>query len=969
MVPTPPAGVPTSPATEIEGLFLQLGAAERAKIFAPAPIDRSTVVDSVYSTSQTYEVLERTADNSWLRQVTMMFGADGEPNTADDSIEAYTIYPYGQLGVAYSFIHPGPDAIWFTEDDVAGVHYLGKVVYFPNGALLEYEGASEGAVLIIPCLDPGTDGLPFSADDKPGCSLGYQVAVLDGADNRGQVVTYDAAGPDGLWFTADDRVKNYTLVTYNGTGVGVASVLYNGDGADNIWFTADDDVQLHTLTKLGDDFKPRYTATYNNRGVDSTWFTADDVVQSWTYYGYDANGNNILVATHASKGSDGIWFTADDSATATISLKDDNGYPMLSGQITSGGMGPDGRWLSGDETLFGYTYNEYNDAGLQTRTVTMQSSGPDGKWFTADDQPGLYGNYWIRELTPDNRIQKQIYFDASLSPGARAFSDVHRSRYTVYSPDFSTSVSVYRDQYGSSFGADGEPFTEDDIIGWPYSVTTPTGLDQFNQPGPDGTWFTADDVRSNYVVYSYDGLRRTEQRFDANDSIISYTEIVPISASSYRLNSYALDEFDALVLSSYSIIDEDINGYPLVTTYYDLSDMITNVEYTERDADGNIIRQGWSYSPGNDGIWATSDDYSYYALYFFNMSGEQIASGMERVGPDGIWGTEDDTISIDSISQLEYDLDVLALNGGVNADTCGTLLSGLGASGDINLLVRDQNGAPLSGVVAQLGPNGATVTTDGNGEAAFVGLSGTQDVHLFKDGYAWESFYCVAPGLDVTLASTLSSLTVAAEESKVSFYIEPTNKNVTLRLLDAQGKSVAARSLSTSSGAEAGTTYGDLLFNLPAGTEVSGELWVFEVDYSSGRLVSAQSLGQQTYTTIPWNSYPSVQDREQITVSLPTSDLVPVAFDGSLVRPHGVGFGTFGVSLDDLFVLPFNYESALGDSAAMAPGVDVTLPATAQPTAVVAYTSLWTARYPGVFPEIANGTFVASIITGFQYGP
>src|SRR5690606_1635147 len=61
--------------------------------------------------------------------------------------------------------------------------------------------------------------------------------------------------------------------------------------------------------------------------------------------------------------------------------------------------------------------------------------------------------------------------------------------------------------------------------------------------------------------------------------------------------------------------------------------------------------------------------------------------------------------------------------------------------------------------------------------------------------------------------------------------------------------------------------------------------------------------------------------------------------------------------------------SALGDIAAMAPGVDVTLPATAQPTAVVAYTSLWTARYPGVFPEIANGTFVASIITGFQYGP
>lgn len=259
----------------------------------------------------------------------MDFGADGEANTSDDFIKAYTVYPSGQTGVAYSFNHPGADNMWFSEDDVAGEHNLGDVVYFPNGALLEYEGASEGAVLIIPCLRVGADGAPFTADDQPGCSLGYQIAVIDGQGNRGEVITYNNAGTDGLWFTADDRVKNYTLLTYNGTGVGIATVVYNGDGADNIWFNSDDDVQLHTLTKLGDDFKPRYTATYNGRGTDNTWFSADDVVQAWTYYGYDANGNNILVATHTNKGGDAIWFTADDSATAIISLKDENGYVMI----------------------------------------------------------------------------------------------------------------------------------------------------------------------------------------------------------------------------------------------------------------------------------------------------------------------------------------------------------------------------------------------------------------------------------------------------------------------------------------------------------------------------------------------------------------------------------------------------------------------------------------------------------------
>src|SRR5690606_38130639 len=272
-------------------------------------------------------------------------------------------------------------------------------------------------------------------------------------------------------------------------------------------------------------------------------------------------------------------------------------------------------------------FSEYNAAGLQTHSANITGKGADNKWFTSDDVPST-SNYWVKEYDGANKLLKWLYMDPSLAPGAPAFSTSHINRYRAYN-----EAGSYVDLTLASgaFGADNTPFTEDDILTWPYSVTTAGGIDQFNQPGPDGQWFTADDVRSNYVVYSYDGLRRTEQRFDANDTMISYTEIVPISASSYRLNSYALDEFDALVLSSYSIIDEDINGYPLVTTYYDLSDMITNVEYTERDADGNIIRQGWSYSPGNDGIWATSDDFSYYALYFFNMSGEQIASGMERV--------------------------------------------------------------------------------------------------------------------------------------------------------------------------------------------------------------------------------------------------------------------------------------------------------------------------------------------------
>ena len=152
----------------------------------------------------------------------------------------------------------------------------------------------------------------------------------------------------------------------------------------------------------------------------------------------------------------------------------------------------------------------------------------------------------------------------------------------------------------------------------------------------------------------------------------------------------------------------------------------------------------------------------------------------------------------------------------------------------------------MSGVVVQLNQNGATATTDANGEAGFAGLSGNQDVHFFKDGYSWESFYCVAPGLSVTVQSKLSSLSVAQAKSKVSFYL-PTFERVTLRLLDGSGNMINARPAYSLFGELGTTTYPELHFDMPAGTEVSGTLWAFKVNGSDGRLMDAQNLGAQTF--------------------------------------------------------------------------------------------------------------------------
>jgi hypothetical protein len=462
-------------------------------------------------------------------------------------------------------------------------------------------------------------------------------------------------------------------------------------------------------------------------------------------------------------------------------------------------------------------------------------------------------------------------------------------------------------------------------------------------------------------VRQYDGNRKTlEQYLDAEGEVVSYSEATELTADSYRTDSYQIDETGAAVLTGYNIVREDSNGYPRWITWYSVDDEITHVEYTEYDSRGNITRQSAAYSPGTDGIWASQDDFGYYSLFYFNSANELTSQATEYPGVDRIWGTDDDYSYLSQIDKLDYDFDALPGNTGYLARSCDDLVSG--SSGAINVVVRDQNGNPLAGAIAQLNSQGSTSTTDANGAASFAGLSGTQDLHLFKDGYGWESFYCVAPGTDVTVQARLNSLTEQAADTKVNFQ-DSSGVHFTLRLLDDEGRSIATRSQSSSSGGEWGQTYGSLYFAQPVGSEVTGELWAFQVD-NFGVLLSALSLGQQTHTLIPGNLFSNYQ---QVNLAFePATTRIPVASGGNAVGP-GNQYGEVKISLGGLYNLPFRYESSLGGSFATVP--DIALPELAQPTAITASTDNWQAWYPGEFPQLGEGLFLASIVTGFQYEP
>jgi hypothetical protein len=953
--PIAPQASPIDPSGNIASLYAQLAAQQQEAIFAPIPDELTRSVDNI-TTGNSYQITETTATYDWLRVTKVSMGADAVADTSDDFIMSYTISPFGYLGVSYGFDHPGQDGEWYTEDDIAASSAGGAVV-IPQDSPLEFEGASEGAILSIPCLNPGQDGVAFTEDDYPGCSQGYQVIVIDGEGNRGQVVTYKYSGPDELWFTSDDVVNSYVTVTTDISIPQTVTAVYDDEGPDGFWFTDDDVVDAHVQQLLGDNYQPLYAANYSLAGSDATWFTADDYANGYSYYGYNDDGDLLIIANHRGAGFDGEWFTADDFASGVLSLTKETDAGTISITATVNGIGPDGKWLSGDDNIYGYSYRMYDDANRELERADFSSKGADGLWFTSDDLPTASYNYWKYERDTEGRVLKQFYYDPARDPNAPAFSDSQIYRYKVYSADFSNSLDVGT----TAFGNDGIPLTADDTLPWPYSIATDTGYDQYNQPGPDAIWFTDDDLRSGYIIETFNGSRLTEyERYDTNDTLVFYTEYTELSSTSYRLEDFLLNDAGTFDLTGYREIDEDAYGNPLYTTWFSAAGDISNVSYTERNSDGLIVRESGAYSAGPDGIWKTADDFTYYSLNEYNDEGELVMAASEYQGSDGLWDTVDDRYYISSIYLLDYGTDLLATNIGFAPAACGDMMAG---SGDISVMVRDINGAALPDAIVMLNDNDATTTTDASGVASFTALSGAQNVHVFKDGYEYESFYCVSPGLDVTLYSEVEELGVRADTSYVPFYNDSASSYV-LALLDDNGAPLHDFERFSLTSNQANYYYEDLYFNVPVGSEVTGNLWAFKVE--NGVITGAEDLGNQTFTTIATNTNPIVSEREQLSISFTATDLVAVALQGSFATPVQNGYYS-SITLGGFLSLGFKYDSSTQNYPAKLPGIDIDLPEGSLIS--MAYTETWEFWQPRSLLDRSGDIVEHSVVTGIAYRP
>lgn len=148
-------------------------------------------------------------------------------------------------------------------------------------------------------------------------------------------------------------------------------------------------------------------------------------------------------------------------------------------------------------------------------------------------------------------------------------------------------------------------------------------------PGPDLTWFTADDVPNHsdtYTVLDKDTVEIVRRLRDG--TIVR------------RL----LEEQDGLVFRSTTYDDPGSDGLWATD-----DDVPTLLGESTRVRDPELARWTalWSQGPGDDGVWMTADDAGLSAsTYARNRFGVPVeGSTMEHPGADGRWFTSDDVAS------------------------------------------------------------------------------------------------------------------------------------------------------------------------------------------------------------------------------------------------------------------------------------------------------------------------------------
>jgi hypothetical protein len=144
--------------------------------------------------------------------------------------------------------------------------------------------------------------------------------------------------------------------------------------------------------------------------------------------------------------------------------KEYNGDNFPVREVRYGGPGTDVQWFTTDDEVMGYSANTYNVNGVLTQTVRYGASGPNGLWLDPDDAASFCTKF---TYGPTNLLTRSEYYGDITSVGVSCTGTLYNYTLYAYDPQGRKTVEV---RYGG--------------------------------PGPDGTWFTADDLP--LTAYEYD---------------------------------------------------------------------------------------------------------------------------------------------------------------------------------------------------------------------------------------------------------------------------------------------------------------------------------------------------------------------------------------------------------------------------------------------------------------------------------
>ncbi len=351
---------------------------------------------------------------------------------------------------------------------------------------------------------------------------------------------------------------------------------------------------------------------------------------------FDTVSNPVAVETTYLESGEVEFYMANDL--------DPRGRVLRSRKYTS--AGPDGVWHTDDDVLGLYVANQYDSNDLLSEQTIIGGPGPDNVWLNEDDLIATLYRY----ETDQRHLTRLVIVTAAGGDGLWRTDDDLVERYWAFR--YNTQGTLVRLGQYSGAGPDGMFFTVDDIaasnsIVW-QADTDATGRDAritaYYDSGVDGIWETPDDTvawRDDIIQNAADFTSTTVRYIPGNDGKWFTDDDV--------VANYVMEKYDA----SGRLLNSDYAVSPGADGVWFTGDDAFNSKFRQSYADdGSLVQADFLYSSRDTG-WAQFD-LMYYDQYDYNADAQLTRSSrFNGSGPDNTWYTSDDVLQ--SLTMSEYD--------------------------------------------------------------------------------------------------------------------------------------------------------------------------------------------------------------------------------------------------------------------------------------------------------------------------